>query len=225
MTEPKHSGLQLFAHPFSSYCQKVLIALYENDTAFQFRQLGPDQPATQTEFERLWPIKRMPLLMDGDTPVVESTIIIEHLQRHHPGQQQFLPQDSKAALAVRFMDRYFDNYVMAPQMTVVFNALRPADQRDPYGVAQARQLLDTSYAWLDARMKGRQWACDDAFSLADCAAAPSLFYADWTHRIPETFSHVHAYRRRLLARPSFARAVEEARQYRSFFPLGAPDRD
>ena len=114
---------------------------------------------------------------------------------------------------------------MAPQMTVVFNGLRPVDQRNPYGVAESRRLLDTSYAWLDARMQGRQWASGDQFSLADCAAAPSLFYADWTHPIPEACTHVHAYRRRLLARPSFARAVNEARKYRALFPLGAPDRD
>ena len=217
--------LRLFAHPFSSYCQKVLIVLYENHTPFQFRQLGPDQPETQAEFERLWPIKRMPVLMDGATPVIESTVIIEHLDLHHPGPRRFVPEDSKAALDVRFMDRYFDNYVMAPQMKVVFNALRSVDQRDPYGVAESRRLLDTSYAWLDARMKGRQWASGDQFSLADCAAAPALFYADWTHPIPESWTHLHAYRRRLLAWPSFARAVNEARKYRSFFPLGAPDRD
>ena len=217
--------LQLFAHPFSSYCQKVLIVLYENGTPFQFRQLGPDQPDTQGEFERLWPIKRMPVLMDGSKTVLESTIITEYLDRHHPGAHRFLPEDSTVALDARFMDRFFDNYVMAPQMKVVFNALRPADHRDPYGVDESRRLLDASYAWLDARMKGRQWASGDQFSLADCAAAPALFYADWTHPIPASFTHVNAYRRRLLARPSFARAVNEARQYRSFFPLGAPDRD
>lgn len=217
--------LQLFAHPFSSFCQKVLIVLYENGTPFQFRQLGPDQPDTQSEFERLWPIKRMPALLDNTTLVVESSIIIEHLDRHHPGRHRFLPEDPAMALDVRFMDRYFDLYVMAPQMKVVFNALRPAEHQDPYGVTESRRLLDTSYEWLDARMKERQWASGDQFSLADCAAAPALFYADWTHRIPESCANLHAYRRRLLARPSFARAVDEARQYRSFFPLGAPDRD
>jgi glutathione S-transferase len=115
--------------------------------------------------------------------------------------------------------------VMTPQMRIVFNSLRAADKRDAHGVTEAQSQLDAAYAWLDTRMKSRQWAAADAFSLADCAAAPSLFYADWTHRIPESCSHVHAYRRRLLARPSFARAVDEARPFRGLFPLGAPDRD
>jgi len=123
------------------------------------------------------------------------------------------------------LDRVFDNYVMTPQGKCVFDAIRPAEVRDAHGVAEARAMLETSYAWLDGWMAGREWASGDAFSLADCAAAPSLFYADWTHRIGAQFTNLHAYRARLLARPSFARAVDEARPYRSFFPLGAPDRD
>ena len=123
------------------------------------------------------------------------------------------------------LDRVFDNYVMTPQGKFTFNAIRPAEDRDPYGVEEARRMLETSYAWLDARMAGRTWAVGDSFSMADCAAAPSLFYADWTHPIPDTLLHLKAYRARPLSRPSFARAVDEARPYRHYFPLGAPDRD
>ena len=123
------------------------------------------------------------------------------------------------------MDRFFDNYVMTPMQRIVFDAIRPAESRDPYGVAEARALLDTAYRWLDRAMSGREWTAGDAFSLADCAAAPALFYADWAHPIADGFAHVRAYRRRLLDRSSFARAVDEARPFRSYFPLGAPDRD
>jgi len=217
--------IQLFAHPFSSYCQKVLIALYENGISFSLRMLGPDQPQNGAEFALIWPIKRMPVLVDDGRPVMESSIIIEYLQCHHPGPVRLIPADPEGALDVRFMDRFFDNYVMTPQGRIVFNSLRATDKRDSYGVTEAQSQLDNAYAWLDTRMKTREWAANDAFSLADCAAAPSLFYADWTYRIPESFSHVHAYRRRLLARPSFARAVDAARPYRKLFPLGAPDRD
>lgn len=216
--------MKLYAHPFSSYCQKVLIALYENATPFEWRQLGGDEAVT-AEHEKLWPLRRMPVLVDGERVVVEASIIVEHLDLHHPGPVRLLPADAKQALPVRTMDRFFDNYVMTPMQKVVFDALRTPETRDPHGVAQAKAQLDTSYRWLDGAMTAREWAAGDAFSLADCAAAPSLFYADWVHPIGEAFRHVLAYRRRLLARPSFARAVDEARPYRQFFPLGAPDRD
>lgn len=217
--------LQLFFHPFSSYCQKVLTALYENATPFEPQLMeGPDSPATKRLAE-LWPMQRFPVLVDGDQTVLEASIIIEHLGLHHPGPVRLIPTDPATALEVRMLDRFFDNYVSTPQQKVVFDAIRPAEARDPFGVQEARRMLDTSYAWLDHRMAGREWAVGDTFSLADCGAAPFLFYADWTHPIGEAFTHVHAYRRRLLARPSFARAVDEARPYRPFFPLGAPDRD
>ena len=170
-------------------------------------------------------MKRFPVLVDGDRTVIEATIIIEHLGLHHPGPVRLIPADPKAALEVRAMDRFFDNYVMTPQQKIVFDAIGKPGNRDGQGVAEARAMLDTAYRWLDGKMAGRQWAAGNAFSLADCAAAPALFYADWTHPISEAFPNVRAYRRRLLARPSFARAVDEARPYRSFFPLGAPDRD
>jgi glutathione S-transferase len=167
----------------------------------------------------------MPVLVDAGRTVVEATIIIEHLGLHHPGPVRLLPADPSGALEVRMLDRFFDNYVMTPMQKLVFDSIRPVEHRDPYGVGEARQLLDTAYGWLDATLAARQWAAGDTFSLADCAAAPALFYADWAHPIAATFPHVQAYRRRLLARPSFARAVDEARPFRPFFPLGAPDRD
>jgi glutathione S-transferase len=216
--------MKLYAHPFSSYCQKVLIALYENDIPFDLRLLAPGDERVAAEHEALWPLKRMPVLVDDGRTVVEASIIIEYFGLAHPGPVRLIPAEPRAALDVRMMDRFFDNYVMTPMQKIVVDALRATEQRDRRGVADARALLDTAYRWLDAALR-REWAAGDAFSLADCAAAPALFYADWAHPIGEAFPRVLAYRRRLLARPSFARAVEEARPYRPNFPLGAPDRD
>jgi glutathione S-transferase len=214
---------RLYAHPFSSYCQKVLVALYENDTPFEYRHL--EESDNSAELAALWPIRRFPVLVDGGRTVLEASCIIEHLQLHHPGPVRLLPADGDAAVEVRMLDRFFDNYVATPQQKFVYDALRPEGSRDPHGVREAGELLDKAYAWLDRRMAGRTWAAGEAFSLADCGAAPFLFYADWTHPIGPRFAHVRAYRERLLARPSFSRAVDEARPYRHYFPLGAPDRD
>lgn len=214
---------RLYAHPFSSYSQKALVALYENGTPFEYRNL--EDPQANAELTALWPMRRFPVLVDGDRTIIEATCVIEYLEVHYPGPVKLIPEDRDAALEVRMLDRFFDNYISTPQQKFVFNELRPAADRDPYGVEEARAMLETSYAWLDARMATREWAAGDAFSLADCAAAPFLFYADWTHAIDPRFAHVRAYRERLLARPSFRRAVEEARPFRAYFPLGAPDRD
>jgi len=216
-------SLKLFAHPLSSYCQKALIALYENDIHFEYRKL--DDPKANAELEVLWPIKRFPVLVDEGHTVVEATIIIEYLGLHHPGPVELIPKDARAALDVRMMDRFFDNYVSAPQQKIVFDSLRKNENQDKQGVAEARAMLEVAYRWLNERMVGREWAAGEGFSLADCAAAPSLFYADWTHPIAEEFKNVIDYRRRLLKRQSFTRAVDEARPYRHLFPLGAPDRD
>ena len=217
--------LTFHGHPFSSYCQKALIALYANDLPFEFRVLVFGDEDGVKEFAALWPLKRMPVLVDDGRTVVESSIIIEHLGLHHPGPVRLIPEDPRDALPVRTMDRFFDNYVMTPMQRIVFDALRPAGERDPRGVTEARALLDTAYGWLDGVLKDRAWAVGDAPSLADCAAAPALFYADWTHPIGDAFGNVRAYRQRLLEWPPFARAVDEARPFRPFFPLGAPDRD
>jgi glutathione S-transferase len=218
-------ALQLYFHPFSSYCQKALVALYEYAIPFEPQLLeGPDSPASR-RLSALWPMKRFPVLVDGERSVIEASCIVEYLGLRRPATARLIPEDPAAALEVRMMDRFFDNYVATPQQKIVSDALRPPADRDAYGVRQAREMLDTAYAWLDPLMARREWAAGDRFSLADCAAAPFLFYADWTHPIGVAHAHVAAYRRRLLARPSFARAVDEARPYRKLFPLGAPDRD
>jgi glutathione S-transferase len=216
-------ALTLYAHPFSSNCQKVLIALYENGTPFEFLMLEDSE--SMAELEALWPLKRFPVLKDGDRTVIETSCIIEYLQLYHPGPVPMLPSDPKDALEVRFFDRIFDHYVSDPQQRVVYNQLRPEGERDPRGVADAKALLEKTYAWLNATLDGRAWATGEAFTLADCGAAPFLFYADWTHEIGPHYPVLRAYRSRLLARPSVKRVVDEARPYRSYFPLGAPDRD
>lgn len=217
-------AITLYGHPFSSYCQKVLIPLFENGTPYELKMLAPGYDANAAEHAALWPLKKMPVLVEDGRTLVEASIIVEYLDVHHRGPVRMIPDEPDAALDVRMLDRFFDNYVATPMQTIVFDAIRPAESRDPYGVAAARTVLETSYRWLDDRMQDREWAAG-GFSLADCAAAPSLFYADWTHEIGEEFAHVRAYRRRLLARPSVARAVDGGRPYRAFFPLGAPDRD
>jgi glutathione S-transferase len=216
-------ALKFYAHPFSSYCQKVLIALYENAVPFEWRVV--DNAEVTAELAALWPLKRFPLLVDEGRTVPESSIIIEHLQLYHPGPVRLIPEDAREALEVRALDRFFDNYVSTPQQKIVFNQLRPEASRDPAGVSEARTQLETAYGWIEGWMANREWAAGRDFSLADCAAAPFLFYAHWTHPIDARFAHVHAYRQRLLKRPSFARAVEEARPFRSFFPLGVPAQD
>lgn len=217
--------LQLFFHPFSSYSQKALIALHENDVPFAPRVLSPEDAATGAEFAARSPLRKFPILVDGERTILEATAVIEYLQAMHPGPVRLIPSDPLAAIDVRMMDRMFDNYVSTPQQKLVYDALRAAEARDAQGVAEARTMLETAYAWLDERLAGREWASGDAFSLADCSAAPALFYADWSHRIDARFANLVAYRQRLLARPSFARAVDAARPFRAYFPLGAPDRD
>ncbi|PZN97638.1 MAG: glutathione S-transferase [Alphaproteobacteria bacterium] len=215
--------LALYAHPFSSYCQKVLVALYENGLAFEYRHV--ETPGIGDALKALWPLGRFPVLVDAGTAITESTIIIEYLELHHPGPVRLIPGDPAAALEVRFLDRFFDNYVMSAMQVPVAEALRGADGRKDTALAEAAVALETAYAWLEVRLAGREWAAGNGFTIADCAAAPSLFYADWVHPIGASHPILRDYRRRLLARPSFARAVDEARPYRHYFPLGAPDRD
>jgi glutathione S-transferase len=212
--------MQFYGHPFSSYTQKALIALYECGTPFEYRHV--EDPAASTELKALSPLGKFPVLVDAGRTILESTAIIEHLQRR--GCVHLIP-DGDEGVEVRMLDRIFDNYVMSPIQKIVGDRLRPEADRDAYGVKEARGVLDRMYAWLDGRLEGRSWAAGEDFTLADCAAAPSLFYADWTHRIPAGLDRLRTYRARLLARPSVARAVDEARPYRHYFPLGAPDRD
>ena len=217
--------LQLFGHPFSSYTWKALIALHENDTRFDFRMLGPEHPDNAAELARRWPLAKFPLLVDGEVAIFEATTVIEYLEALHAGPVRLIPRDPEAAVMVRQLDRVFDNHVMNVMQVIVSDALRPEGHRDPYGVDHARGDLDRIYAWLDGELAEREWAFGRNFTLADCAAAPALFYADWTHPIADEHATLRAYRARLLARPSVARCVEGARPYRGYFPLGAPDRD
>lgn len=217
-------ALEFFGHPFSSYTQKALIALYENEIAFDYRVIGPD-PEINDRFGKLWPIRKFPILVDDGRTILEASIIIEHLAVRHPGPVRLIPDDPDEATEARMMDRFFDNYIQTPQQKHVFDILRPEADRDPHGVQEARTMLLTAYAWLDEVMAYRKWASGGSFSIADCAAAPALFYADWTVEIPAQYANLHAYRRRLLARPSVDRCVEEGRPFRAYFPLGAPDRD
>ena len=218
-------SLVLYGHPFSSYTQKALVALYENGTPFEFRCIAPDQPEHSAEWARRWPLRKFPLLVDGERNVAETTILIEYLQLVHPGPVRLLPPDPMEALQVRFLDRFFDLHVMDAMQVAVDSALQRIPTRSDQGLAIARERLERAYAWLEGHLRGKTWAAGAEFTLADCAAAPSLFYADWTHQIPPAYPLLREYRARLLARPSFARAVEEARPFRSYFPLSAPDRD
>jgi glutathione S-transferase len=218
------TGLVLFGHPFSSFTQKVLIALWADATPFEYRLLDGEHPANMKELKRHWPFELFPLLLDDGRPVVEATCIIDHLAAHHPGPNRWIP-DGDAGRRVRFLDRFFDLHVMAPIQIIVFDAIRQPGQRDPFGVERAVRKLLTAYDWLEANLGDGPWAAGDAFSMADCAAAPSLFYADWVERIGGSRPRLAAFRARLLAHPVVARAVDEARPYRAFFPLGAPDRD
>ena len=217
--------LTLYAHPFSSYCQEVLVALWEYELPFNYRSL--EDPAANAEMKALWPMGQFPVLVDGDETLAESTCIIEHLTLRYAADHpaRLIPADPVEALGVRFLDRVFDHHVMANMQKPVNEALAGGGRQEEVQ-ASAGAALEAAYGWLEARLGGRTWAVGDRFSLADCAAAPSLFYADWVQPIDDARFHtVRAYRSRLLARPTVARAVEEARPFRAYFPLGAPDRD
>ena len=217
------TGVQLFGHPFSSYTQKVLIALYASGTQFEFRMLSPEHPENFAELQRHWPFGKFPLLLDEGEPLIESTPIIDYLDVHYPGPNAWIPR-GEMEQRVRFLDRFFDLYVMAPVQRIVGDALRPEGKRDPDAVDEARADLNTAYEWIEGQL-GEPWAVGEAFTLADCAAAPALFYADWVEPIGDRRPQLQAYRAALLAHPAVARCVDEARPYRPLFPLGAPDRD
>jgi glutathione S-transferase len=217
-------SLQLFGHPFSSYTQKVLIALWADETPFEYRILEADHQENFEELKRHWPFGQFPLLLDDGRPFVESTPIIEHLQAEHGGVHRWIPEGD-VGRRVRFLDRFFDLRVMQQMQASVANALRPEEHRDPYGVTKSLEQLRLAYDWLETNLGEGPWAVGEEFTLADCAAAPSLFYADWVDEIGQDRPRLSAYRARLLAHPIVARAVDEGRPYRAYFPLGAPDRD
>ena len=217
-------SLEFFGHPFSSYTQKVLIPLWANETPFDYRVIGPDDPENIERLKQHSPYGMFPLLIDDGRSVFESTTIIEYLDAHHPGPIRWIP-DGEAGLRVRFLDRFFDLYVMGNMQKSGLDILRPEGCGDPYGANKARDDLHIAYDWLEANLGDGPWAVGEQFSMADCAAAPSLFYADWIEEIGPARPKLSAYRARLLAHPIVARAVDEGRPYRPFFPMGAPDRD
>jgi glutathione S-transferase len=214
-------SIELFGHPFSSYTWKALIALYETGVPFEFRNIsGSENPENEAAFLGHWPVGKFPLLVDDGEPIMESSVIVEHVA---PG---LIPADRNAAREARMLDRLFDNHVMTPVQSIVAEHLPFITPTPDEGrIARAKSALDKIYPWLDVRLAGRDWAAGNDFTLADCAGAPALFYADWVHPIPEELRTLKEYRVRVLARPSVARVVDEARPYRKLFPLGAPDRD
>ena len=217
-------SLVLFGHPLSSYTQKALIALYADETQFEYRRLNVEDPEPFfAELKTYWPFGKFPVLIDAGKAVIETTLIIEHLQAHHKGPNAWIP-DGKLGQRVRFLDRFFDLYIMENMQKIATDPLRPEESRDSFGVEAAQRNLDTAYDWIEGQL-GEPWAAGDKFTLADCAAAPSLFYADWVHPIGYSRPQLAAYRARLLAHPVVSRCVEEARPFRPLFPLGAPERD
>ena len=217
-------SLILFGHPFSSYTQKALIALYADGTKFDYRQLYVEDPDPfLAELKGHWPFGKFPVLVDDGEPVIETSCIIEHLQAQHRGPNAWIP-DGELGRRVRFLDRFFELYVMENMSKIATDVLRPEDGRDAFGVAAAHRNLDIAYDWIEPQI-GNAWAAGERITLADCAAAPSLFYADWVHPIGPSRPRLSAYRARLLAHPAVSRCVEEARPYRPLFPPGAPNRD
>ena len=211
-------ALTLYAHPLSSYCQKVLIALYEHDVPFELKLLSPEKPENEAEFEKLWPLKLMPILVAGKRVLRESSIIIEYLDLNYAKSARLIPADANEALDVRFFDRVFDNLIMTHQQKVVFDFLRPGGTKDAYGVIQARERLDAAYDWLEGTLTDG-WAVGGQFTLADCAASPAVFYASKTQPFKGRYPRLEAYLARLEARPTIARVREEARPFWSFFPF------
>jgi glutathione S-transferase len=212
--------LKLYFHPLSSFCQKALVAFYENGTPFEPVIVDLFNEASAAAFKKIWPIGKFPVLRDEarDRTVPESSIIIEYLAQHYPGKSQLVPTDAELARQTRLRDRFFDLYMNVPMQKVVTDKLRPAGKNDPYGVEEAKKLLQTSLGMLDQDMATKTWAMGDAFTMADCAAAPPLFYANMVMPFGATHKNAARYLDRLMKRPSFARAVEEAQPYLKLMP-------
>ena len=212
-------SLELFLHPLSSYCHKVLIALYEIDIAFAVKRI--DDPPVAREYERLSPLRRFPILRDvaRGRVIPESTIIIEYLDTHFPGRVRLIPQDPDLAWQVRLRDRFFDNYLHTPMQKFTADWLRLEGQKDPYGVDEARTLFVRALGLLEAEMAGKTWAMGESFTMADCSAAPALFYGNrFFGPFRDSHPNVLAYLDRLMARPSYARALEEAKPFMHLLP-------
>ena len=214
--------LTLYYHPFSSFCQKVLIALYENETPFEGRVIDLGDADSRAELERLWPLAKFPVLRDEEAGVTvpESGLIIEYLAERHPGPAALVPAGLHAGIEARLWDRFFDNYVNVPMQKAMLPAIFPDRPADP-GAEEAKSQLDKSYAVLDERLADRRWAAGEEFTIADCSAAPALFYSNLARPFAD-HANVAAYFERLMARPSFKRAVDEARPYRRFLAIEWP---
>jgi glutathione S-transferase len=218
MTE-RAMSLELFLHPLSSYCHKVLIAFYENDIPFLAKRL--DDPAVAREYEALSPLRRFPILRDvtRGRVVPESTIIIEYLETHFPARVKLIPEDPDLAWQVRLRDRFFDNYLHTPMQEFAADHLRPAGKKDPYGLEQARAMFVKALGMVDAEMADKTWATGETFTMADCAAGPPIFYGNRFYGpFRETHPNALAYLDRLMARPSYARALEEAQPFMHLLP-------
>jgi glutathione S-transferase len=213
-------SLTLYLHPLASFCHKVLIALYENETPFESRTVDLMDAAASADFFDLWPVGKIPVLRDEsrNRTLPETSIIIEYLDQHYPGRQALIPFDPDARLEARLWDRFFDQYVNVPVGKIVVDRIRPAGKNDPIGVEESRAMLRTAYDMTNRQLASRSWAIGDAFTMADCAAAPALFYAAIVEPFPSTHTHLAAYFERLLARPSMQRVLAEARPYFSMFP-------
>ena len=213
-------SLQLFMHPLSSFCHKALIAFYEHGMPFEARIIDLGHAESRAELQAIWPLTKFPVLKDNarQCTIPESTIIIEYLDQHYAGPVRLIPQDAELAREVRFYDRVFDAYVHLPMQKIVGDKIRPGDSKDPYGVEEAKATLRVAYAMLDEYMAGRTWAVGNAFTMADCAAAPALFYANKVLPLGADHGNLATYLDRLMIRPSYARALEEAQPYFSMFP-------
>lgn len=212
--------LTLYMHPLASFCHKVLIALYENETAFEPLRIDLADDVSSAKLREHWPVGKIPVLHDSSTDrtVAETSIIIEYLHQHYPGHVPMLPEGREAALQVRLWDRFFDLYVSVPMQKIVGDRLRPETSRDPFGVEEARSSLVTAYAMIETQLSSRQWACGDDFTMADCAAAPALFYSSILQPFKADTPAISAYFERLMARPSVVRVIDEARPYFHMFP-------
>jgi len=215
--------LKLYYHPLSSFCWKVLIALYENDTPFTPNVVDLGNASERAALLKLWPIGKFPVLRDDatDRTIPETSIIIEYLDHQYPGRTRFIPADGKQALQTRLRDRFYDLYVHLPMQKIVGDRLRPQGRKDPHGVEEAKARLQSCYGMIDKEVANKTWAMGEAFTLADCAAAPALFYANKLVPFGDSHNHVTAYLDRLQARPSFARVIREAEPYFAMFPQEA----
>jgi glutathione S-transferase len=213
-------SLEFYFHPLASYCHKALIALYENDTPFVPHIVDLQDESSSAEFKKIWPIGKMPVLRDGATnrTIPEASIIVEYLALHYPGRTALVPGDADLAWQMRLRDRFYDLYVQEPMAKVVTDRLRPPGRNDAHGVELARTQLQTAYHMIDREMATKTWAMGDAFGMADCAAAPALFYANMIMPIGDSHDNAARYLRRLVERPSFARVIEEAEPYFALIP-------